>query len=281
MIMKRIIICLSAFLLTCSLDACTDSKKPRVRTVSESEVDDATEVTNVVYTKYGIPLPIDLFKYLVAEEIPYNNDLLIPLENMDKYTKEPKQAMALGVYSADIAYCSLYKKQQEVMGYFNCSFKLADKLDISEGFNFRYVERMENNINSADSLSSIAAESYWKACNYLNDNEKNNILPFIIYGGWVESQYLCVASNDLKSTREQIMNQREGLLSLINYLYEVMIESSAFYYNYDIKTLIVKLNNIKKIYDKVSGNNIDAQLYNDICSRIKTMRSELIDPNKN
>ncbi|MBP5682365.1 MAG: hypothetical protein J6X05_03870 [Bacteroidales bacterium] len=279
--MKRIIICLSAFLLTCSLDACTDSKKPRVRTVSESEVDDATEVTNVVYTKYGIPLPIDLFKYLVAEEIPYNNDLLIPLENMDKYTKEPKQAMALGVYSADIAYCSLYKKQQEVMGYFNCSFKLADKLDISEGFNFRYVERMENNINSADSLSSIAAESYWKACNYLNDNEKNNILPFIIYGGWVESQYLCVASNDLKSTREQIMNQREGLLSLINYLYEVMIESSAFYYNYDIKTLIVKLNNIKKIYDKVSGNNIDAQLYNDICSRIKTMRSELIDPNKN
>lgn len=281
MIMKRIIICLSAFLLACSLDACTDSKKPRVRTVSESEVDDATEVTNVVYTKYGIPLPIDLFKYLVAEEIPYNNDLLIPLENMDKYTKEPKQAMALGVYSADIAYCSLYKKQQEVMGYFNCSFKLADKLDISEGFNFRYVERMENNINSADSLSSIAAESYWKACNYLNDNEKNNILPFIIYGGWVESQYLCVASNDLKSTREQIMNQREGLLSLINYLYEVMIESSAFYYNYDIKTLIVKLNNIKKIYDKVSGNNIDAQLYNDICSRIKTMRSELIDPNKN
>ncbi|MBO7439664.1 MAG: hypothetical protein J6T96_01940 [Bacteroidales bacterium] len=279
--MKRIIICLSAFLLACSLDACTDSKKPRVRTVSESEVDDATEVTNVVYTKYGIPLPIDLFKYLVAEEIPYNNDLLIPLENMDKYTKEPKQAMALGVYSADIAYCSLYKKQQEVMGYFNCSFKLADKLDISEGFNFRYVERMENNINSADSLSSIAAESYWKACNYLNDNEKNNILPFIIYGGWVESQYLCVASNDLKSTREQIMNQREGLLSLINYLYEVMIESSAFYYNYDIKTLIVKLNNIKKIYDKVSGNNIDAQLYNDICSRIKTMRSELIDPNKN
>ena len=97
MIMKRIIICLSAFLLACSLDACTDSKKPRVRTVSESEVDDATEVTNVVYTKYGIPLPIDLFKYLVAEEIPYNNDLLIPLENMDKYTKEPKQAMALGV----------------------------------------------------------------------------------------------------------------------------------------------------------------------------------------
>ena len=281
--MKRIIICLCAALVLVGLEGCGNGgKKTRVRSVSDSDTETAsTEVSNVVYTKYGIPLPIDLFKYLVHEEIPYNNDLLVPLENMEKYAKEPKQAMALGVYSADIAYCSLYKRQQEVMGYFNCSFKLADKLDISEGFNFRYVERMESNINSADSLSSIAAESYWKACNYLNDNEKNNILPFVIYGGWVESQYLTVASNDLKNTREQIMNQREGLLSLINYLYEVMIESSAFYYSYDIKTIIMKLNDIKKIYDKVSGNNIDSQLYNDLCSRIKKMRSELIDPNKN
>ncbi|MBR2200519.1 MAG: hypothetical protein IJ894_07215, partial [Bacteroidales bacterium] len=82
-------------------------------------------------------------------------------------------------------------------------------------------------------------------------------------------------------TREQIMNQREGLLSLINYLYEVMIESSAFYYNYDIKHIIMDLNNIKKVYDKVADNNIDAQSYNDICNKIKTMRTELIDPNKN
>jgi len=280
--MKRTIIFLCAVLLLSGLEGCSgNGKKNRVKSVSDSDTQVSADVANVVYTKYGIPLPVDLFKYLVTVEIPYNNDLLIPLENMDKYTKETKQAMALGVYSADIAYCSLYKRQQEVMGYFNCAFKLADKLDISEGFNFRYVERMENNVNSADSLSNIAAESYWKACNYLNDNEKNNILPFVIYGGWVESQYLTVASNDLKSTREQIMNQREGLLSLINYLYEVMIESSAFYYNYDIKTIIVKLNNIKKIYDKVAGDNLDAQMYSDVCDRIKSMRSELIDPNKN
>ena len=128
----------------------------------------------------------------------------------------------------------------------------------------------------------------WKAvmcgvCMYLATTKvgEESRLPFVIYGGWVESQYLTVASNDLKTTREQIMNQREGLLSLINYLYEVMIESSAFYYNYDIKTIIVKLNNIKKIYDKVPDNNIDAQMYSDMCDRIKTMRSELIDPNKN
>ncbi len=256
---------------------CSDSgntKKPRR---NNSNVD-ATEMTNVVYTKYGIPLPIDLFRYLVSEDIPYNAYLLVPLEYRERYSKETKQAMALGAYSADMAYCSMYNRQQEVLDYFNCSFKLADRLDVSEGFNFRYVERMENNINSADSLSNIAGESYWKACNFLNENEKNNILPFVIYGGWVESQYLTIYSNDQKATREQIMNQQEGLMNLISFLYEVMIESSAFYYNYDIKSIILKLSNIKKVYDKVPGKEIDAQLYNDICMKIKAMRAELIDP---
>lgn len=281
---KRILILLTISILTAGLYSCGQSGGSRVKYNNDSSLSENTDATPgscIVYTKYGIPLPVDLFKYLIAEDIPYNNDLLIPLENMDKYTKDIKQAMNLGVYSADIAYCSMYKRHQEVLDYFNCSFKLADKLDISEGFNFRYVERMENNVNCADSLSNIAAEYYWKVCNYLNEQDKKNILPFVIYGGWVESQYLTIASNDQKATREQILNQKEGLVNLISYLYEVMIESTAFYYNYDIKAIIYKLNNLKKVYDKVTGKEIDVQFYNDISKKIKTMRSELIDPKTN
>lgn len=276
--MNRLALFLCIGIVASLFCGCGDDGTKKIRKQSNSSSVDATEITNVVYTKYGIPLPVDLFRYLVNEDIPYNMDLLIPIENRERYTKETKQAMVLGGYSADIAYCSMYKRQQEVLDYFNCSFKIADRLDISEGFNFRYVERMESNVNSADSLSHIAGESYWKACNFLNENEKNNILPFVIYGGWVESQYLTICSNDLKSTRDVIMNQKEGLLNLISFLYEVMIESSAFYYNYDIKTIIFKLNNIKKVYDKIPGKEIDAQLYNDICLKIKAMRSELVDP---
>ncbi len=275
--MNRLTLILCVGIIASSLCGCGDGGSKKIRKNRTNSSVETSEVANVVYTKYGIPLPVDLFTYLVNEEIPYNVDLLIPLENRERYTKETKQAMALGAYSADIAYCSMYKRQQEVLDYFNCSFKLADRLDISEGFNFRYVERMESNVNSADSLSQIAGESYWKACNFLNENEKNNILPFVIYGGWVESQYLTICSNDQKSTREVIMNQKEGLLNLISYLYEVMIESSAFYYNYDIKTIIFQLNNIKKVYDKVPGKEIDAQLYNDICLKIKAMRADFVD----
>ena len=60
-----------------------------------------------------------------------------------------------------------------------------------------------------------------------------------------------------------------------------MIESTAFYYNYDIKAIILKLNNIKNVYDKIPGEDIDPQLYKDISSKIASMRSELIDPKSN
>ncbi|MBR4267754.1 MAG: hypothetical protein IKQ46_17080 [Bacteroidales bacterium] len=278
--MRRIISIFVTALLLASIVACSDTSSHKRGNRNNDNVE-FSEVKNVVYTKYGIPLPVDLFTYMVKQEVLFNYDLLIPLENREKYTKETKQAMALGVYSADVAYCSIYGRQQEVLDYFNCAFKIADRLDISEGFTYKSIERIENNIASADSLSFIANESYWKACNYLDENEKNNILPFVIYGGWVESQYLTIKSNDLKSTKAIILEQKQGLVNLIDYLYEVMIESTAFYYNYDIKAIILKLNNIKNVYDKIPGEDIDPQLYKDISSKIASMRSELIDPKSN
>ena len=205
------------------------------------------EQQKVTYTKYDIPLPVELFKYLIDESIPFNPDILNNPDKGGQYTKETEQAAALGLYSADLAYCAVYNKQQAVMDFFNCSQAIADNLNVSAGFDRTYIDRFENNIECADSLSSIASNSYWTACNFLDENGKNNILPFVIYSSWVESLYLTIKSNDLNDTKTQIINQKQGLLNLISYLYEVMIESSAFYYNMDIKLMIWKLNNLKTI----------------------------------
>lgn len=236
------------------------------------------EQQKVTYTKYDIPLPVELFTYLVDENIPFNPDILNNPDKGGQYTKETEQAAALGLYSADLAYCSVYNKQQAVMDFFNCSQGIAENLNISAGFDQSYIDRFENNIECADSLSSIASNSYWTACNFLDENGKNNILPFVIYSSWVESLYLTIKSNDLNATKAQIINQKQGLLNLISYLYEVMIESSAFYYNMDIKLMIWKLNNLKTIYEKIIDKDIDPQLYSDICSKIVTMRNEIVTP---
>ncbi|MBO4244073.1 MAG: hypothetical protein J5882_03335 [Bacteroidales bacterium] len=236
------------------------------------------EQQKVTYTKYDIPLPVELFTYLIDESIPFNPDILNNPDKGGQYTKETEQAAALGLYSADLAYCAVYNKQQAVMDFFNCSQSIAESLNVSAGFDRTYIDRFENNIECADSLSSIASNSYWTACNFLDENGKNNILPFVIYSSWVESLYLTIKSNDLNDTKTQIISQKQGLLNLISYLYEVMIESSAFYYNMDIKLMIWKLNNLKTIYEKIIDKDIDPQLYSDICSKIVTMRNEIVTP---
>ena len=236
------------------------------------------EQQKVTYTKYEIPLPVELFTYLVDEKIPFNADILNNPDNGGKYTKETEQATALGLYSADLAYCAIYNKQQSVIDFFNCSQSIADNLNLSAGFDRSYIDRFESNIGCADSLSSIASNSYWTACNFLDEKGKNNILPSVIYGSWIESQYLTIKSNDLSSTKTQIINQKQGLLNLISYLYEVMIESSAFYYNMDIKLMIWKLNNLKTVYEKIIDKDIDPQLYSDICSKVVNMRNEIVTP---
>lgn len=279
--MKRIYIITILLLVISTLVGCSGSeqdkrKKPKYNTEIPSS-SDSMEVKNVVYTKYGIPLPVELFTYMVKENIPYNSDLLLQVKMREKYSKETKQAMILGVYSADMAYCSSYGRQQELLSYFSNASKMADRLDISEGFSFESIERISSNVERADSLKSIAEEAYWKVCNYLDENDKNNILPFVIYGSWVESLYLTIASNDLKSTKNVIAGQKQGLLNLIRYFLDVTVESSAFYYSGDIKKIVMRLDSIKNVFEKIKPEDVDSKLYNEISVKITAMRQELID----
>ncbi|MCQ2975701.1 MAG: hypothetical protein MJ211_12940 [Bacteroidales bacterium] len=272
---KVICLLLSATMMIC-LCGC-NSNKNKYKLNSSVEKSEEEQV-NVVYTKYDIPLPVELFKYIIGEQVPFNVDLLNNTSNSSKYSKEHCQGMALGLYCADIAYCSVYSKQQELLDFYNAAYEIADKLDISAGYNIKFVERLEDNISSSDSLSNIASESYWSACNYLDENGKYNILPFVVYGGWVESLYLTIKSNDSDSAKMMIINQKKGLLNLISYLYEVMIESTAFYYNSEIKLLIWKLNGLKTIYERIIDKDIDPQLYTDLCNKLISMRNEIVTP---
>lgn len=264
----------TALLYACS--ASTTEKREVSKLTSENSTDE--EFSNIIYTKYNIPLPADLFMFIFQSKVPFDIDLLCPELQPEKYKKDTKQALALGIYTADAAYCSIYGKQQDLMTYYNCATKLADKLDVDEGFGFQYIKRLQDNIDNPDSLSAIAGESYWRACNFLEENQKNNILPFVIYSGWIESQYLAMKSNDLPQTKEKIFAQKAGLMNLINYFYEVMVESTAFYYNYDIKLLILKLDQLKQIFDKAELNNSSDQLYQDIEKSITSLRKDIVIP---
>lgn len=279
--MKKIlgIICCAIIFCVSSCGSSSNDGSNNIKNIRESVKKNQQEITIISFTKYKIPLPIDMFRYMENKHVPCNVEFLLDYVNVPKYKTETSQALALGCYAADAAYCSVYGKQQEITDYYQTATKLSDKLDISEGFSMNEVHRIEENLQCADSLSKIANDSYWNACNYLEENGKNNILPFVVFGSWIESVYIMTTLCDISDAQNKIKEHQESLTNLMNYLYEVMIESSAFNYNYDIKRYQLKLAEIKKIYDSLNNDDTDIQKINEIIRIYQNIRSEIIKAN--
>ncbi len=212
----------------------------------------------VVYTKYNLPLPIELYHFLKDEGIVFNNELLHPVNKASKYMTSVSKSINLGFYSSDLAYVTMFEENQFIVDYFAVTKKMAEELDISEGYDRQMFERLKANLNENDSLKKIASDSYWRTCRYLESNNNINILPFIVVGAWVESLHLTLNAANGKVPKTSIVNeivrQKKSLVNLINYLFEVMADSNAYYLNVDIQKLIQKLSDIKESFDKLQEN---------------------------
>lgn len=206
---------------------------------------------NFVYNQYLIPLPIDLFKFIENKE-NFNPILLNLTNNTEKYFSEKQKSFNLGVYTADLAYSLILSNAQSVINCSNSASYLSNQLNIEDTYGKPYIIRLEKNIDNTDSLKFITNEAYKKTCIYLDQKGKKNILPFVIYGGWIESLYLIVnISTDKISEQElyiQILKNKSGINNIIDYLYDVQVETSAYYYYNDFKEIITELTNLSKLF---------------------------------
>ncbi len=237
--------------------ACDESNNNK--TTDDKIVEEKIEEINynLVYTKYKLPLPLKLFNFL-EKYSEFNNEYLNLPKNREKYISEIEKAVNLGIYTTDLVYCNIFTQSELSIEYFETTKLLANSINIEVGYNKIFIERLESNSNNKDSLIQIVDESYWKACNHLEESKQNNILPFVVFGSWIEGIYIISQSKEsVPETRikEHIINKKQGLENIINYLYDVQIESSAFYYNDDLKKIIVKMENLLLLYENYELDN--------------------------
>ena len=265
-----------SFLLTCNTPTSDHNNKNDTIQNNNSSI----KSYNIVYTKYKIPLTIDIFDFL-KKHGTFEINVINPISNKDDYLTVISKAINLGIYTSDLAYCNIFSQGQLSVEYFDLTSKFANHLHIKDGYDKKFIDRIQKNTNDRDSLTSIANESYWKACNYLEANGNNNILPFIVFGGWIESLYIILFSeNDNISDimiRDYIINQKVGLNNLINYLYDVQIESTAFYFNKDLKIIIKELETLKILYEKYDFKENKPEIYKKIVTNIKEIRNKYTD----
>ncbi len=224
-------------------------------------------------TKYPIPTAFEVVKLLNKAGASYILSLNNPVENVDKYFTEKSKALNLGVYGADLSYASTYQMKQETMNYLNVSKKLIEDLQITSAFNKDFAEKVENNLDNKDELIQIITDSFYDTYEFLVNEGKDNISLLVMAGSWLEGLYITTQISMVSKNNEDILkiiaNQKDPLNKLFE-LMEPVNDDTA------VTEVIEMLKPLKAIFDKVEGENITSEQFNEIEQEISKIRTAII-----
>jgi hypothetical protein len=230
---------------------------------------------NITYVKYDIPLPIELFRYSYEQKIFDERHLAKEIKN-ENFNSQTANAQKLGLFSADLAYTTLIGNGQFTLDYSNICRIYAEKLDLSDAYDVKYLDRIKENIDNSDSLIVITNQMYAKTCDMLERRGDKNILPFVIYAGWIESAYLTFYSDEKQnvSVDTNLLISKLNFQNLIDYLYDVQIETSAYFYNDELKNIISQLTDIKAYTE--TPNLSEQQKFLKLKQKIEELRTKIL-----
>lgn len=237
--------------LVLSLNSCTDETGDNGTDSVPDSVPVAVDSTPKELPA-GVPSPSEMFAFMkTVNAANADVNLLNSADNVDKYESKKAQSLNLGIYSADLLYCSTFGGKGKVSPYFMTCAKMGTKLNVATNLNEKDRDRISKNLDNADSLIAISSDLYLSAFDNLNNNERGADLSLMLAGGWVESLYLM--SNMVKdfekdkTTVERIADQKSSLSNLIDFM-------NQYQSNEDVKSATEQLNSLKTLFDAVQSS---------------------------
>jgi hypothetical protein len=189
--------------------------------IDSDEFTGYNELENVKEVYYRFPSPEEMLSFISTEELSFNEEIILPIENANNYLNSKSQALNLGVYIADLAYITIFQRQKEALTYFQVVYGLSDKLRISSAFTPGMMKRFENNLGNIDSLKILADQSLTDITNHLVRQEQEKVLAIISMGGFIESLYLAFQMVEGFSEDnliiQRISDQKLVLENIVNY----------------------------------------------------------------
>ena len=248
-----------AFLLFVST-SCNNSQDEEAKDQQLTEQSQKQEKQKVFFS---LTTPIELVAIMNRMGLFYDESLLNPTENAAKYTTANKQAVNLGIYAADLTYCSLFNQFQATLKAFEASKKLADGLGITDAYEAGALSRIQDNINQKDSLLKIVSECLSNTDAYLKDNYRVGISLLVLSGGWLEGLYIATQTNNnnnLNPNFASLIGEQKISLENILKLIEVYQGESGV----DLNEIRKDMTELNKLYEKVqitlqSGNPKDSK----------------------
>ncbi len=234
---------------------------------------------NTIDVNYRIPSPLDAFIFIKRENKEFNADNMSSVEYKLNYNTTLSKAINFGVYSSDLAYCSVFGEFQQSLIYFNVLKDFANDLGLYEGFGKIITDRVQSNLNNVDSLIELSAESYAASNSVLTEMGMHDVMSLIVTGCWVESLYVTIKSvNDFDAEQnivERIVDQRLLLEYLIKLISQNKQNSSL-----KLDKVLNQLLDLQEEYDCLYQNDekvlITKKQYVNIANKVQSIRINFI-----
>ncbi len=253
----------------------TKSKGSRV--MDELNADDDVISAEDLSINYKVPSPLEMFLRMQDRNVPFSIELLNKKENVVRYVTKYQQAVNLGVYASDMAYCSILGDSQNSLEYFNLVKDIAVEIGLYKGINKDLAERVLNNLTETDTLISVTTDSYHEVINYIEEQGLTDIQCLVVAGAWIESLYLCLEpmkrNASLDDDEMELIQDHQVLLENLIELLSQNRQSG------NVAKLLEELELIQSVYDvtyQEEGGVITQKQFVDIVNVVADVRAKVI-----
>ncbi|MBS3770160.1 MAG: hypothetical protein V5A59_03110 [Bacteroidales bacterium] len=195
---------------------------------------------------YPLPSTFEITETLNEIGASFIIALTNDVENADKYVTEEKQALNLGVYSADLSYATTYNMKQYIMDYMDANRTLVDELGISGAYSPEFVKKIKENFNNKEQLVDMLTNSFYETYKYMNKQGNEELALLIVAGSWVEAIYITTHISENTYHNQKIVDLIREQESSLNKLLNILKPQSS---NNSIQNVIKDLQPIKEVYD--------------------------------
>ncbi|MBN1108593.1 MAG: hypothetical protein JXR66_00740 [Bacteroidales bacterium] len=221
---------------------------------------------------YPLPTSAEVIKMLSELEVGYQFGISNPVENASKYITSTSRAINMGVFGADLSYCTIYNINQEVINYLNAIRTLANELNMSKIYDETLYDRIKDNFDNKDELVNLLTNAFNETYSYLSENDQQSLALLVVGGAWVEGMYLTC---NVSEAAYQVAGISRNLLEQKKSFDLFMEVTKAYEADPAISDFLKKLEPISNVY-KGLESSLTMQNIIDITNAINQVRAEIV-----
>ncbi len=185
------------------LIACTASEQPPKEQLQSNTIEKPKQTPS--FPPYLLPSPLQI-RILFNSLETFHNDWLLPTDVVASLNQNTHYALALGMYSADLAYALHFKQTQKSVKLLKTLEELCHQLHLEGVFTQKLLDRIDKNKENTDSLTKIATKVYSQVQERLQQSGMSYLKDFILFGGWIESLY--IGTKGWQETKNKVLKEK-------------------------------------------------------------------------